>query len=116
MLGIAPLVLGSTSWQKLVRLMSTDLLLIHYSTRSQLCVCVVQGCSISDCEAVIVRYQVSCLKLLHFQAYVAAQRCTFSNCFMGIFLGNNNMLKAYCSGGGWQSLWSLQVGIVVLGA
>ena len=72
-----------------MRLMSTDPLLIHYSTRSQLCVCVVQGCSISDCEAVTVQYQASCLKLLHFQAYLAAQCCTFSNCCMGSFPGNN---------------------------
>ena len=54
---------GSACWQKLVRLISIIPLLIRYSAASGVSrgSCVVQGCTISDCQAAVVRYQVSCL-------------------------------------------------------
>ena len=59
--GCAPLVLGSACWQKLVKLMSTNPMLIGTAPGVGRWAYCVQGCSISDFWAVIVRYQVSCL-------------------------------------------------------
>ena len=58
--GCAHLVLGSACWQKLMKLMSTNPMLISTAAGVGCGAYCVQGCSISDCRAAIVRYQVSC--------------------------------------------------------